>query len=59
MKLLEIIFMIFLAMSAIYVIFNIADFIESWYKWIIAVVKGLWFTLVWLYLKVINIFKRG
>lgn len=59
MKYLEIAFMILLVMAAVYTIFNLGDFITSWYKWTIAVAKGMGKIIVWLWEKIINIFKKG
>lgn len=46
---LEIIFKVFLIMSAVYTVFHIVDFGESWYKWIVAILKAIWNGIIWLW----------
>lgn len=57
MKYLEFLYMAIGAMAVIYVIFNIKDFILSWYRWIIAVGKGIGRLSVWLWKKITR--KKG
>jgi len=49
MKYLEFIFMGILSMAAIYVIFNIVDFVMTWLGWIRRVGQGLWDLIKWLW----------
>jgi hypothetical protein len=55
---LKMIFFVFLTMAGIYTIFHINDFIQDWYKWFIALVKGIGKTILWIANKIISIFKR-
>jgi Na+/H+ antiporter NhaD/arsenite permease-like protein len=56
---LKILFMILLAMAAVYAIFNIKDFFKSWAAWIWLLIKGTGKTLLWIINKIIGIFKKG
>jgi hypothetical protein len=56
---LKMIFFVFLTMSGIHTIFHINDFIQDWYKWFITLVKGIGKTILWIWNKIIGIFKRG
>lgn len=58
MYILGIVFYVFLTMGAVYVIFHIKDFFSSWYKWSIAVIKGIGKAILWVGKKIIGIFKR-
>jgi len=49
MNYLEIIFMAILSMAAIYVIFNLADFIMTWWRWIKRAGQGIWDLIKWLW----------
>lgn len=42
MQYLEYIFMFLLVMAAIYAIFNIKDFLITWWRWINLVGAGIW-----------------
>ena len=42
MKLLEILFYMWVVMSAVYVVFNIKDFAMTWGAWLVIVPKRLW-----------------
>jgi len=57
MEYLGFLYMLIGAMAIIYVIFNIKDFLNTWYKWIIAGAKGIGRLAVWLWNKITG--KKG
>ncbi|MDD4877204.1 MAG: hypothetical protein PHQ86_08790 [Dehalococcoidales bacterium] len=53
MTIFEILFWIWLIMSGVYVVFNIKDFGLMWWKWLLAIGRGLKRLLEWV-LKIIK-----
>ena len=46
---LEIVFKILLTMTAVYVIFNIKDFLITWWRWIKITGAGIWKLIITLW----------